>query len=72
MEYRINKRTGDHISVIGLGTSCIADTGEKEAIQALEYAYENGINYADLATAGAKTFTYYGKAFSSVRRNMYY
>lgn len=72
MEYRINKRTGDHISVIGLGTSCIADTGEKEAIQALEYAYENGINYADLATAGAKTFTYYGKAFSSVRKNMYY
>ncbi len=25
MEYRINKRTGDHISVIGLGTSYTAD-----------------------------------------------
>ena len=72
MEYRINKRTGDHISVIGLGTSYIAEAEEKEAIQALEYAYENGINYADLATADAKTFIYYGKAFSSVRKDMYY
>lgn len=25
MEYRINKRTGDYISVIGLGTSYTAD-----------------------------------------------
>ena len=72
MEYRINKRTGDHISVIGLGTSYIAEAEEKEAIQALEYAYENGINYADLATADAKTFIYYGKAFSSVRKDIYY
>ncbi len=72
MEYRTNKRTGDRISVIGLGTSYIAETEEKEAIRALEFACENGINYADLATAGAKTFAYYGKAFSSVRKNMYY
>lgn len=49
MEYRTNKRTGDRISVIGLGTSYIAETEEKEAVRALEYAYENGINYADLA-----------------------
>lgn len=72
MEYRINKRTGDRISVIGLGTSYIAETEEKEAIQALEYAYENGVNYADLATADVKTFTYYGKAFSSIRKNLFY
>ena len=50
----------------------IAEAEEKEAIQALEYAYENGINYADLATADAKTFIYYGKAFSSVRKDIYY
>lgn len=72
MEYRTNKRTGDRISVIGLGTSYIAETEEKEAVRALEYAYENGINYADLATADAKTFIYYGKAFSSVRKNLFY
>lgn len=29
MEYRTNKRTGNRISVIGLGTSCIAETEEK-------------------------------------------
>lgn len=72
MEYRVNRKTGDKISVIGLGTSYIADTPEKEAIEALQYAYAQGINYADLATAGAKTFGYYGKALCDVRREMLY
>ena len=72
MDYRINRRTGDKISVIGLGTSYIADTPEKEAIEALQYAHEQGINYADLATAGAKTFEYYGKALGDVRKEMLY
>lgn len=72
MEYRINRKTGDKISVIGLGTSYIADTSESDAVEALVYAHENGINYVDLATAGAKTFEYYGKAFDSVRKEMYY
>ena len=72
MEYRIHKKTGDKISILGLGTSYIADTPEKEAVSALLYAHENGINYADLATAGAKTFGYYGTAFASVRKEMLY
>lgn len=72
MEYRINRRTGDRISVIGLGTSYIAETEETEALKALSFAYEHGINYADLATADAKTFAYYGKAFASVRKDMHY
>ena len=72
MEYRIHKKTGDRISVIGMGTSYISETPEKEAVSALAYAYENGINYADLATAGAKTFGYYGTAFASVRKEMFY
>lgn len=72
MEYRINKKTGDRISVIGLGTSYISEASESEAVEALQFAYENGINYADLATAGAKTFEYYGKAFADVRNNMLY
>ena len=45
MEYRVNRRTGDRISVIGLGTSYIAESDEKTAIEALIYAYEHGINY---------------------------
>lgn len=72
MEYRINRRTGDRISVIGLGTSYICDAPEAEAVAALEYAFEQGINYADLATGGGKTFGYYGKALASVRDRMLY
>ena len=72
MEYRINRKTGDKISVIGLGTSYISEAWEKNAVEALVYAHEHGINYADLATAGAKTFSYYGKAFGSVGKEMYY
>lgn len=72
MEYRINKKTGDRISIIGLGTGYIADASEKDAVEALLLAHENGINYADLATAGAKTFAYYGKAFADLRADMYY
>lgn len=72
IEYRVNQRTGEKISAIGLGTSYIADSSEKEAVEALTYAYEHGINYADLATAKAKTFSYYAAAFSSVRKQMHY
>ena len=72
MEYRVNKKTGDKISVIGLGTGYICDASEREAVEALRLAYEGGINFADLATAGAKSFAYYGKAFSDVRRSMLY
>ncbi len=67
---RIESRNGLHTleqaEKIGLGTSYIAETEEKEAVGALEFAHEKGINYAGLATADAKTFTYYGKAFSSL------
>ena len=72
MEYRINRKTGDKISVLGMGTSYISEASEKDAVEALLFAHENGINYADLATAGAKTFDYYGKAFAGCRRDMYY
>lgn len=49
MEYRINRRTRDKISVIGLGASSISGAGEKEGIETLKMAFENGINYFDLA-----------------------
>ncbi|MCH5261677.1 MAG: aldo/keto reductase [Lachnospiraceae bacterium] len=72
MEYRINRKTGDKISVLGMGTSYISEASEKDAVEALLFAHENGINYADLATAGANTFGYYGKAFAGCRQDMYY
>lgn len=72
MEYRTNRKTGDRISIIGMGTSYICEASEREAVETLRMAHENGINYADLATAGARTFAYYGKAFSDVRKEMLY
>ena len=72
MEYRINRRTGDRISTIGFGTSYIADAPEKEAVEAIRRAYEGGINYYDLATAEGRTFPYFGKALSDVRKDILY
>lgn len=71
MDYRVNRRTGDRISVIGPGSSYIAESDEKTATETLIYAYEHGINYADLTTDGARTFFYYGTALRSVREKMY-
>ena len=72
MEYRVHRKTGDKVSVLGIGTSYIGEAPEKEAVEALSYAHEKGINYADLATASARTFSYFGKAFASVRKEVFY
>lgn len=72
MEYRINKKTGDEISIIGFGSSYIAESDERTAIAALEKAYLGGINYFDMAAAEGKCFPWYGKAFAGVRKNIMY
>ena len=40
MEYRIHPKTGDRIGVVGIGTSAICDTPEKEAVAALVNYYK--------------------------------
>lgn len=72
MEYRINKRTSDKISVLGFGTSYIAQADEKDAIATIRQAYEGGVNYFDLATAESRTFPYFGAALGDVRKNVRY
>lgn len=72
MEYRINRRTGDRISALGFGTSYIANAQEKDAVATIQRAYEGGVNYYDLATAQAQTFSYFGKALGSVRDHVFY
>ena len=67
MEYRIDQRTKDRISVIGLGTACLSEASEEEAMEALNLAHRGGINYIDLAAAGAECFTYCGKYFEKKR-----
>lgn len=72
MEYRMNRRTGDQISVLGLGTSSIASAGEREGVETLRLAFEQGINYFDLATAESENFPTFGKAFSHFRDKVFY
>ena len=70
MEYRINRRTGDAISVLGLGTS-VLPAGE-ESVRILEAAVEGGINYFDLATAESHAFTTFGRTLAGVRSKVRY
>ena len=72
MEYRTNRRTGDKISVLGFGTSYIAEAGERDAVATIQRAYEGGINYYDLATAEGRTFPYFGTALGEVRKDVLY
>ena len=49
MEYRKLPKGDENISVLGLGTSSIGMTGEKEIEAAMTAALEAGINYFDMA-----------------------
>ena len=72
MRYRINQKTQDKISEIGLGSAYMPQTPLKEAIPALRQAYEGGINYYDLAAGDGKAFPMYGEAFKDVRISILY
>lgn len=72
MEYRINRRTGDKISILGIGTSALPLASEREAIVTLRLAYEKGVNYYDLATSESVCFPLFGAALSDVRSQVLY
>ena len=72
MEYRINRRTGDAVSISGMGTSSLPESQEDEAVATLRMAYEQGINYYDLATAESRCFALFGAAFADVRSKVRY
>ena len=72
MEYRKNKKTGDLISEIGLGSAYIFNAGLKEGVKILERAYEGGINYYDLAAGDGSAFPIYGEAQSPFRKDIFY
>lgn len=72
MQYRINRKTGDRISEIGLGSAYIYESGMTEAVKALQCAYEGGINYYDLAAGDGLAFPIFGEAFRDVRKNVMY
>lgn len=72
MKYRVNKRTGDLISEIGIGSSYMFGAGMDEAVRALRLAVEGGINYFDLAAGDGTTFPIYGEALHDVRKNIFF
>jgi len=72
MKYRVNKRTGDRISEIGLGTAYLYEAGMSAAVEALHRAAELGINYFDLAAGDGTMFPMFGAAFSDIRKNVMY
>ena len=72
MKYRINRRTGDRISEIGIGSSYMFGAGMDEAVRALRRAVDGGINYFDLAAGDGSTFPIYGEALRDVRKNIFY
>ncbi len=72
MKYRINTKTGDRISEIGLGSAYMYEAGMAEAVRALRRAYEGGINYFDLAAGDGASFPIYGEALKDVRACIFY
>ena len=72
MKYRNNKRTGDKISEIGMGSAYIYEAGTKVAVDTIRHAYEGGVNYFDLAAGDGSAFPMYGEALSDVRDKIFY
>ena len=72
MKYRINRRTGDRISEIGMGTAYIVEAPKKDAVKTIRRAFEGGINYFDLAAGDGTAFALFGEALSDVRKDVLY
>lgn len=62
MEYRRLPRGMEKISVLGFGGSGIHQAGEKEAVETIVTAIEQGINGFDLAVSEATAFDAYRAA----------
>ncbi|MBR3228550.1 MAG: aldo/keto reductase, partial [Erysipelotrichaceae bacterium] len=72
MRYRTNRKTGDLISEIGIGSSSIHEAEKDEAVKALRRAVEGGINYFDMAAGHGDAFPVYGEALEEYRNRIFY
>lgn len=72
MQYRKLPKGSEQISILGLGTSSIQESGEKEIEEIVSLAIEKGINYFDMASAEAKPFASYGRAVRGSRRDVFF
>ena len=80
MQYRPFADTASRMSLLGFGTMRLPVIGEKQsdideqkALQMIDYAYENGVNYFDTAHVyhGGNSETFIGKALGRYRRESY-
>lgn len=72
MQYRKLPRGTEQISVLGIGTSSIQASNEKEIEKIITAAMENGINYFDMASSEAKPFAAYGRVIKGMRDKAYF
>lgn len=72
MQYRKLPKGAEGISVLGLGTSSIQTSSEKEIEEIMDTAIENGINFFDMASSEAKPFAAYGRAIKDRRDKVYF
>lgn len=71
MRYRRLPKGNEEISIIGFGGSSIHQAGEKEAVDTIASAMEQGVNYFDMAVSEAVAFDYYRAAFAGSRKSVY-
>lgn len=72
MEYRKLPKSGEQLGILGIGTSSIQASSEKEIEETLSLAVEKGVNYFDMASSEAKPFEAFGRALSGVRGKVYF
>lgn len=72
MLYRKLPKGEEEISILGIGTSSIQASSEKEIEEIVNTAIENGINFFDMASSEAKPFAAYGRAMAGVRDKVYF
>ena len=72
MLYRKLPKGEEEISILGIGSSSIQASTEKEIEEIVAAAIENGINFFDMASSEAKPFAAYGRAIADVRDQVYF
>lgn len=72
MEYRKLPHGDEQISILGMGTSVIGESGnEEEMLATFNMALDSGINYIDLASGYGASFAPLGKALQGRRDQVY-
>lgn len=71
MQYRTLPHGGEQIGIVGMGSAVVGEQAERDIIETVCYAIENGVNYFDLAAGHASCFPAYGKALSGCRDKAY-